>query len=289
MSKPVTITLDDIVSRTTDLPTFSAAALEVMRLADSSTSKAEDIAEVLARDQALSVRVLRLSNSAYYGVSKTVTSLSEGVVVLGMRTVKNLCMVAATYPWMSNAVDGYELGPMQLWNHSFGTALGAQTVAKLCGKCDPQLAFTAGLLHDIGKVALSIWMEKKLKAIIVYAEREGISFDAAERKVLGYDHCEVGEHLGLKWNLPEPILLAIRYHHSPDDCKEYHPVVDCVHLGNYLTMAMGFGLGGDGLQYSLAESCFERLEIKPDDLDQITDNFVVAYEKYEAMFQDLAA
>ena len=148
MSKSVTITLDDIVSRTSDLPTFSSAALEVMRLADSSTSKAEDIANLLAQDQALSVRVLRLSNSAYYGVSKTVTNLTEGVVVLSMRTVKNLAMVAATYPWMSKPVEGYGLGPMQLWNHSFGTALGAQTVAKLCGKCDPQLAFTAGLLVD---------------------------------------------------------------------------------------------------------------------------------------------
>lgn len=289
MSESVPITLDDIVSRTTDLPTFPAAALEVMRLTDSATCKAADVADVLARDQALSVRVLRLSNSPYYGVAKTVTSLSEGVVLLGMRTVKNLAMVAATYPWMSKPVTPYGLGPMELWNHSFGTALGAQTVAKLCGKCDSQLAFTAGLLHDIGKVALSIWMDKKLKAIVLYAESEGIPFDAAERKVLGYDHCEVGEHLGRKWNLPDEILLAIRYHHAPDDCEEYHPVVDCVHLGNYLTMAMGFGLGGEGLQYALADSCFERLEIKPDDLDQITDNFVVGYEKYEAMFQELAA
>lgn len=284
-----TITLEDIVGRTTDLPTFSATALEVMRLTDSDSSNAESVADLIAKDQSMSVRVLRLSNSAFYGSARQITSLPEGVVVLGMRTVKNLAMVAATYPWMSKPLKGYGLEPKQMWNHAFATALGAQVIAKLSGKCEQDLAFTSGLLHDIGKVALSIWINDKLPAILHYSEREQITFDQAEQKILGYDHCEVGEHLGRNWNLPDEILKAIRFHHWPDECKEYHPVVDCVHLGGYLAMTMGFGLGGDGLQYCLSEKCFERLEIKPDDLDQITDNFVIGYEKYEAMFQELAA
>lgn len=284
-----TITLEDIVGRTTDLPTFSATALEVMRLTGLESSNAESIADLIAKDQSLSVRVLRLSNSAFYGAAKKVTSLQDGVIVLGMRTVERLAMVAATYPWMSRPLKGYGLEPMQMWNHSFATALGAQTIAKLSGKCNADLAFTSGLLHDIGKVALSIWIDDKLTAILHYSEREQITFDQAERKILGYDHCEVGAHLGRRWNLPDEIILAIRYHHSPDECEEYHPVVDCVHLGGYLTMTMGFGLGGDGLQYRLSEKCFERLEIEPDDLDQITDNFVSGYEEYEAMFKELAA
>ena len=282
------ITLKDIVDKTADLPSFSNAALRVMHLAEQSSSSAEQLANVLAQDQALSVRVLRLANSAYYGMSRQIVHLPECVVVLGMRTVKNLAIVAATYPWMSKALNGYGLGPEEMWNHSFGTALGAKTIAALSKRCDPDAAFTAGLLHDIGKVALNVWIGSKLKAIVYYAEREGIAFDAAERRILGFDHTEVGEYLGRNWNLPEEIVAAIRYHHSPNDADPPLPIVDCVHIGGYLTMSMGFGLGGDGLRYELFSECFERLGIEPDDLDRITDSFVVAYEEYESMFKELA-
>ncbi|MCH7904866.1 MAG: HDOD domain-containing protein [Armatimonadetes bacterium] len=282
------ITLKDIVEKTADLPSFSNAALRVMHLAEQNSSSAEQLANVLAQDQALSVRVLRLANSAYYGMPRQIVHLPESVVVLGMRTVKNLAIVAATYPWMSKSLNGYGLGPEEMWNHSFGTALGAKTIATLSKRCDPDAAFTAGLLHDIGKVALNVWIGSKLKAIVYYAEREGIAFDAAERRILGFDHTEVGEYLGRNWNLPEDIVAAIRYHHRPNDAKPPLPIIDCVHIGGYLTMTMGLGLGGDGLRYELFSECFERLEIEPDDLDQITDNFVVAYEEYESMFKELA-
>jgi putative nucleotidyltransferase with HDIG domain len=210
-------------------------------------------------------------------------------VILGTKTIKNLAMVAATYPWMSRPLKGYGLAPKQLWFSAFGTALGAQMIAKLSRKCDDQTAFTAGLLHDVGKVALAVWIDEKLRAIVYYAEREGITFDEAERKILGYDHCQVGEALANNWNLPEEIVQAVRWHHEPDSCEPTNPVVDCVHLGGYLTMAMGLGIGGDGLQYRLCEGSFNRLGIQPDELDELTDNFVVSFEKYEAMFEELAA
>jgi len=237
----------------------------------------------------MSVRVLRLANSAFYGMSRKVSSLPEAVVVLGMRTVKNLAMVAATYPWMSKPLKGYDLAPMQLWHHSFGTALAAQTIAARTRKCDDQLAFTSGLLHDVGKVALSLWIGEKLKAIVYYAEREGIPFDEAEHRILGYDHTEVGEHLGKNWNLPEEVVLGIRWHHRPEGCKPYHPVVDCVHLGSTMAMTMGIGLGGDGLLYAFSDGCYVRLGLNPDDMDSITAEYVESFKKYESMFTAMAA
>lgn len=284
-----TITIEDIVSKTTDLPTIPAAAIKVMRETDSSTSNAATIASTLAQDQALSVRVLRLANSAYYGLSRRVSDLQEAVVVLGMRSVKNLAMVAATYPWMSRPVTGYCLGPRQMWTHAFGTAIASQLVAKVSRTGREDTAFTAGLLHDLGKVALSIWLENKINAILLYASRENLSFDQAERKVLGFDHCQVGEYLGESWNLPEDIVRAIRFHHAPASCQAQDSIVDCVHVGNYLTMSMGFGLGGDGLLYEFDEEVFARLGITESDLTSITDTYVEAYEQYARLFEDLAA
>lgn len=286
---PTPITIEDIIKRTPDLPSLPAAALKVMRETESSSSNANSIAQILAQDQALSVRVLRLANSAYYGLARKVVNLQEAVVVLGMRCVRNLCMVAATYPWMSRKLDGYVLGPRELWTHSFGTALGAQLFAKLSKSCDPDQAFTAGLLHDIGKVALSVWLENRTFMVVQYAEQHEVSFDQAERVVLGFDHCQVGEHMGLGWNLPEEIVQAIRWHHDPNGMDGTSPIVDCVHLGLYLTMAMGFGLGGDGMHYNFCQESFARLGISQERIDEITDEFVVGYEENEKLFQELAA
>lgn len=283
------ITIEDIVKKTPDLPSLPAAAVRVMREAESTTSSAASIAQILAQDQALSARVLRLANSAYYGLSRKVTNLQESVIVLGMRCVRNLCMVAATYPWMSRKLDGYCLGPKELWTHSFATGLGAQLFARLSKRCNEDQAFTAGLLHDIGKVALAVWLENKTTLICEYAAKAGIPFDEAERRTLGFDHCQVGEYLANTWNLPEEIVLCIRWHHQPDLAPSHPPVLDCVHLGLYLTMSMGFGLGADGMHYKFCEDSLERLGIKPEDIDQITDAFVEGYEEYEKLFEELAA
>jgi putative nucleotidyltransferase with HDIG domain len=284
-----TLTIEDIVGRTQDLPTLPAAALKVIQQTYSSETTASQVAEALATDQALAARVLRLSNSAYYGLSRQISALQDAVVVLGMHSVRNLALVASSYPWLSKPLKGYGLGPRQLWTHSFGTAVGAQLVAKRAHLPSADAVFTAGLLHDIGKVVLSVWLEDKISALYSLAVHEGVPFDVAERKVLGFDHTEIGLYVAEQWNLPQPILDAIRYHHDPNAASPTSPVADAVHIGDYLTMMLGFGLGGDGLQYVVYEEALERLRLCADDLDQVTDAFVAAYERYEALFEELQA
>jgi len=281
------ISVEDIVRKTTDLPTIPAAALRVVREADSSTSSASSVAQILAQDQALSVRVLRLANSAYYGLSRKVSDLSEGVIVLGMRSIRNLAMVASTYPWMVKPLAGYCLGPKQLWAHSFGVAVGAQSVAERARIQNVEATFTAGLLHDLGKVALSIWLENKLVGLIGLANRDGLTFDQAERRVLGFDHTEVGQYMAEGWNLPPTLVDAIRYHHEPNLCPGHSPIVDCVHVADYLTLSLGYGLGGDGLQYQFYEETLTRLGLAPSDLDDISDRLVQTFDGYESMFGEL--
>lgn len=283
------ITLQEIVEQTTDLPSVPAAAIRVIQETDSANSTAAHIAATLAQDQSLTVRILRLANSAYFGLSRRVDDLTEAVVVLGMRNVRNLAMVACSYPWMVRPLKGYALGPRQLWSHSFSMAVGAQLVAREARLPNDDVAFTSGLLADIGKSALSVWLEDKLAALIVYATREGLTFDEAERKVLGYDHAEVGEYLAHQWNFPDSITQVIRYHHQPSQLVVTDPIVDCVHVGDYLTMVMGYGLGGDGLQYGFDLLALERLRLTTEHLDRITDEFVSAHDHYELMFQELQA
>ncbi|MBL8086737.1 MAG: HDOD domain-containing protein [Chthonomonas sp.] len=283
------ITIEEIVSRTTDLPSIPAAALKVLQETESSTSTASSVAQILSTDQALSARILRLANSAYYGLSRRVGNLSEAVVVLGMRTVRNLAIVASSYPWMTKPVPGYELGTKELWLHSFGVAIGAQLAAKRANSPLEEQAFTSGLLCDIGKLALSVWFENKTDKMLQLAQAKRTSFIQVERMLLGYDHAEVGAHLAESWNFPKEIVNAIKYHHDPDACEDRTLLVDCVHFGDYITMLMGFGLGGDGMQYRFCESTLERLGIEPDDLDDVISEFVTQYEAYEKMFEELQA
>src|SRR5262249_1915523 len=155
----------------------------------------------------------------------------------------------STFPWLSRPIEGYALGPGQLWAHALGTAVGASLVAERSRRASPDLAFTAGLLHDIGKLAMSVWLERKIPALLKISEIEETPFDAVERRVLGYDHTEVGAHLGERWNLPQELIEAMRWHHRPDEAPLNPALVDCVHIADYLSMAMGLGIGGDGLRY----------------------------------------
>ena len=282
-----TLTIEDIVRKTPDLPTIPAAALAVMREADSSISTAHSVSQHIAQDQALTARVLRLANSAYYGLSRQVVDLQEAVVVLGMRCVRNLAVVAATYPWMSKPLKGYMLAPKQMWTHSFGVAVASQQVAKHTNCAPDETVFIAGLLHNIGKVALSIWLENKLPMMVNMAIKEDIPFDQLERNLLGFDHADVGAYLGEQWNLPKVFVDAIHYHHRPNECVPHNATVDCVHIGDYLTMAMGFGLGGDGLRYDLVPEAMARIQLEPSDVEKLTSGFVAEYQRYESLFEEM--
>lgn len=281
-----TLTLQDIVSKTSDLPSLPVAALAVMRETDNANGTAQSVARAMTQDQSLTARVLRLANSAYYGLSRQVMDIPEAVVVLGMRCIRNLAMVASTYPWMVKPLPGYDLGPSQMWTHSFAVAVGAQLVAKKSRSAAEDQAFTAGLLHNLGKVALSVWLENKLVAMMNYAIRENMTFDQVERKILGYDHTEVGAYIAESWNLPKPLVEAMRYHHSPSACEPTNPLVDCVHVGDYLSMCLGLGLGGDGMRYDFQEDVLDRLKLSFDELDELASEFAEAFEAHQRMFQE---
>ncbi len=281
------LTLEDIVAKTHDLPALSAAASAVMREADSPTGSVEGMARALGSDPSLAAQVLRLANSAFYGMPRRVGSIPQAVQLLGTRAVRNLALVSATFPWLARPVSGYALGPGQLWTHALGTAVGASLVAERTRKANPDLAFTAGLLHDIGKVAMSVWLERKLPGLLRIAEIEGTPFDAVERRVLGYDHTQVGAHLGERWNLPSELIEAMRWHHQPDLAPTPDPLIDAVHVADYLSMAMGLGIGGDGLRYDLSEESLRRLLLFPEDLVLMADEFVDRYETQSRAFAEV--
>ena len=279
--------LDEIVLKTVDLPSLPETALAVMREASSATSTAGSVAGIIALDHALAARILRLANSSYYGLARQVEDLQEAVTILGTRSIRNLAIVASTYPWIPVASGGGAVRAKAMWRHSFAVALGARLLARRSGMANEGAAFTAGLLHDLGKLAMNIWHERRIPATFQYAARENLTCDEVERRLFGYDHAEVGAAMGIAWNLPSNIVSAMRYHHRPDRCDPHQPIVDCVHVGDYFTMELGLGLGVGNLRYEFFDSALSRLAIPATETGRLQEALANQYEEYEALFDSL--
>jgi putative nucleotidyltransferase with HDIG domain len=193
----------------------------------------KEIEEILRHDPGLSANVLRLANSAFFGLSKKVGSLKQAVMLLGIERFAQIAVSASMKKTMDKAVEGYEMSPGELWLHSIAASNIAESLAKnrkINGTYD---VFTSALLHDIGKLALSKFLKKELQEIKNITE-DAIPLDVAEHMVLGTDHAEIGALILSKWSLPFDIVNAVRWHHCPERIDNSNIKSDIVYLSNQM-------------------------------------------------------
>lgn len=248
--------------------------MRVMRLAEDPRSDAQSIARVIATDQAMAARVLKLANSAFYGLPRRVSTLSEAVVILGFRTIKNLAIAASTFELLNREIAGYWLQRGELWRHSLACAIGAQLIAQRVRLPVVEEAFVAGLLHDIGKVAINLFVREQFDQIMECALRDRIPFVEAEQAVLGFNHAIAGSLIAEKWNLPPSLVSVIRYHHQPSQMSEPEALVSVVHLADILSITLGIGIGGDGLYYTLEDGTMAMFAFEQSDIDALCEQIV---------------
>ncbi|MGE5380440.1 MAG: HDOD domain-containing protein [Methylocystaceae bacterium] len=263
------LTVEQVVAQVQDLPTLPAVATEVIKLTDDPNATAQDINRVVGKDQGLTAKVLKLANSAYYGFPRRISTITEATVLLGFQTLRSIVMAASVSDMLSREVEGYSLGSGELWRHSQATAMGARLLARQCKYPAADVAYTAGLLHDIGKVILNHYLKESYDQVLEMVTNEGIPFMEAETTILGFNHAEVGARVGEKWNLPLPLVEAIANHHSPHLATIDPRLTAVVHLADCLTMTMGVGLGVDGLFYPMQENALQRLGLTMDNLEDM--------------------
>ena len=263
--------IKDIIRKASDLPSMPEVAFEVIRIADQAESSALKVANTLSRDPSLSARVLRLANSAFYGMSREVSSVQDSVIVLGMRTTKSLSLVAASFPWLHIALKGKGLKPELLWNHCISCAHFSKAIAKKLDGVDAELAFCIALLHDMGTVALYLTLETEFNQLIRAAKESEVPFDQMERELLSFDHAELGAALAESWNLPKIYSQAIRYHHRPSVLEESDTLADILHVADILVRSRGISEGLDGAFYLRDEGAFERLGFEQELLEEWLD------------------
>jgi len=264
-----------IINGIQDLPTLPLVAQKLRDVMDDPLSGAEDAARVIEGDQSLAAKVLSLVNSAYYGLSREITEISQAVPLLGFRATSQLALSISVI----NIFNENEAGKFDregLWRHSIGCAICAQMIARKGVYPRPEDCFSGGLLHDVGKLVLDQFLHEELITILEQTEKGELSFLEAERNRLGIDHTIIGEWLARKWKLPLPVVVSIRHHHEPIEERKgfsmsQDHVVDIVRLADTICRHRGLGWNGDRLVPEIASELWNRLNLAPEDVERISD------------------
>jgi putative nucleotidyltransferase with HDIG domain len=275
--------LDDLIRQVRDLPSLPIAVTRVMQLTNDPKAGLSDVAHALASDQGLAARVLKLANSAYYGSSRRIGTVSEAVVILGMRTTRNLTLATSCQDMLEREVQGYFLPRGALWRHSLACAAAAQNLARRAKFRGTEEAFVAGLLHDIGKVIMSAYLKAEFAQVLTRVAKGKSTFSDAERDVLGFDHAEVGARLLERWNLPPTLVTAVRYHHSPSQIPD-NLLAALVHVADTICLTLGIGLGVDGMAYTLDPNALAMLHLTEDDFEQVASQTCDTLSEAGSMF-----
>lgn len=208
------IRLDDVLLAVNTLPSLPAVVLELIASIDDDDIDIDVLSRKIALDQSLSATTLRLANSSFYGMQRQVTSVQVAVPVLGLRTVRHLATTAALLGSMRGNGNP-ALSVVGFWRHSIGTALSARALAARVG-ISPDSAYTAGLVHDIGRLLLATRFAAAFEAVAARHAIDGGQLIDAERRLLGFDHAQLGGALTRHWKFPDAIVQATQYHHAPE-------------------------------------------------------------------------
>ncbi len=246
--------LKRILERIETLPPISPHTLRIMQFAADPRFRIRDLADLVAQDVNLAATCLKLVNSACFGLRAPVSSIEKAVVYLGSRGILDLAASGGLSGVMSAPLEGYSGEPGDLWGHSLRTAIASVLAAGVVFPNEPaEAVYTAGLVHDIGKAVLSIFLSEHTGALRENLRGDSTcDFAALEKSLLSVDHTEAGDLLAGKWNLPPGIRSVIRWHHLPSAAPEPHRnLCLIVHIGDILAMMGGFGTGCDTLTYRI--------------------------------------
>jgi putative nucleotidyltransferase with HDIG domain len=266
------INLEELIGKVDDIPAFPQTVINIMNLLGEPRSAAVDIEREIMKDQGLTTKVLKMANSAFYSGRRQIKTVAEATVLLGFDTVQSLVLASTVGKVMEKELKGYSYERNALWRQSQISAIMARAIAKKVRYSNPDIAYTAGLLKDVGKVILDEYVHEGYKEIVEYMTKEVSSYVAAEEEVLGFNHGQVGARIVEKWHLASELVDAIEHHHKPFDSFLNIELVSIVHISDGLVMMMGMHEGIDTLGHEFFTDAVSVLNLEEVDLNQIMIN-----------------
>ena len=240
----------------------------------------EETEALIKKDAGLSSAILRTANSAFFGEIKC-DSLHEALLRLGNREIFKVASLTIAGRWLSNTVTGgYGWEPGDLCKHSLCVAIAAEIIAKESGKVPPDVAYLAGLLHDVGKLALAYSCAESFEEVRLHQRDNQCSWRESEKVIFGYDHTDVGGILLESWSYPQNLIQTALYYPRPSlAAHEYLPLIAHVHAAKHLSLQLGVGVGEEGFTTELDETVFAQVGLTPEMMEIAMPKILMAAEK----------
>jgi HD-like signal output (HDOD) protein len=259
----------DLINEIETLPTLPALVEELLQRLDDPNTTFAKITAIIERDPAMNARVLRLVNSAFYGLPRRISSLNTAVGILGFNSVRNLVLATSFFNMFRVKRAGFD--SIGFWMHSLTCGVACKVISAHKAAVDDDSEFVFGLLHDVGKILMAAHMEDALSRVLGAVQAKDILFHEAEAELLQFTHQDLGAALAQRWRFPEPLIHAIRFHHRVDAAKAGQYEASLVHLGDVLARAMQVGWYGDARVPPIAETAWTAVGLDEKNLPAIMD------------------
>jgi len=273
--------VEKILEKINYIPPFPLTVSRVLHMLRDPEVNPEAVAEAVKFDQALTTNVLRYCNSSYFGIRRTISNLKEAIIYIGLSELKKIIVRSGTRQYFEKRKSGYEQNTGELWTHVLASSILAEKIKVLIVESNTDNVFIAALLHDIGKLVLSEFVEDFSGKIFNLIDEKGLSFLEAEKSVLGIDHADLGAVILEKWEFPEDIITAVKKHHTYFE-EEDSALDNIVRLSDSMAMTMGYGTSVDGLAYHGFSDIIKKYDIKEDTLEKIMSDSLEDITKIES-------
>lgn len=279
---------EQILKDVTSLKPLSQSTVLLTSIIQNPDYRSTEIVKVVEHDPVLTASVLRIVNSAAFARRFPIDNIQQAVPLLGERMILGIAFGLCSSHLFNDPLEGYETESGGMWQHSLLTAIGAKEVARFAKvQVRPELVFTAGLVHDLGKIVLSSYLKGRTTETVIAVEQGDVEdYIAAERKLLGTDHSKVGHQLSTHWSLPPALQEVMAHHHRPaESLPEFRSLTYTVHIGDFIAMMIGNSGGADHFLYNLDPSYKDYISLSKRDLEKVLLNTQMELEKtLEALY-----
>lgn len=260
-----------ILNRVERLPPLPSVVDQVMAITADPDFSMDKLVRAVSLDPGVTAEVLRRINSAYYGLTHQVSSLEQALPYLGTEALLEIILSSGVSRVYHGEHPGYLLPRGRLWRHCMASAIIAKHLAQRAGYPDPSEAFTAGLLHDVGKLVMSQFVAEQFTRIGQMVMLHGLDPAEAEIRVLGIDHATLGADLASRWSLPDALKTAILLHHRPKTESPHRKLVALVAMADHLSGVVGQAGQPEGMQAELPPTAVAALRLSPQDLRELAE------------------
>lgn len=260
-----------LLQKATELQPSSKVAIRALQLANSPFSSFNELTELILKDQVLAANVMKLSNSAFFASTRPITNVTQAINLFGIDRFKKIVVQSCVMDIYPKTFDTYGMEDGSFFHHSLACAKIAEAISKQINISEPETAYLAGLLHDIGKIIIERFASEQFMLVLNKLSKKQTSCLQAETDLLGIDHALIGGIILKKWQLPPELIEAIAWHHKPQQASMAMELVSIVHVANHICNMLGIGLSTSTMGDELEMSALERLHLDETAVEGLLD------------------